>query len=174
MGSSRKVGELMCGILGYKGKRNGSAQLVFDGLKKLEYRGYDSWGVATANGKIKVFKKVGKIGSNELPEMPNATIAISHTRWATHGGVTEANSHPHQSCDGKIAVVHNGIIENYIEIKNRLIGKGHNFTSQTNTEIIPHLIEDYMKQGLDFKTAVMAALKHLEGSYAIAAICSDA
>lgn len=164
----------MCGITGYKGKNGKNAELVFNGLKKLEYRGYDSWGVATPTSSgIKVHKKVGKIGSMNLPEMPKSDLAIAHTRWATHGGVTENNAHPHLSCDSKIAVVHNGIIENYTEIKNRLVGKGHAFASQTDTEVIPHLIEDYMNSGLDFKTSVMSALKHLEGSYAIVAICSD-
>ena len=158
----------MCGIIGYKGFRDAN-ELAIKGLKKLEYRGYDSWGVALKHGdKLTVIKKVGKIGEEceNCFLIKDAKIAIGHTRWATHGQVTETNAHPHLSSNKDIAVVHNGIIENYEVLKNELIEKGYSFTSQTDTEVIPHLIDDYNKYN-DFEKAVSLALKRLEGTFAV-------
>jgi len=162
----------MCGIVGYVGKGNG-AEVVVDGLKRLEYRGYDSWGVAIPNDdKILVHKQVGKIGGFNLKDAPELVgqIAIGHTRWATHGGVTEVNSHPHLSADKTIAVVHNGIIENYQEMRAKLEKKGVKFRSQTDTEVIPQAIEIELKKTPDFKKAVRNVLNDLEGSYAVAIV----
>jgi len=166
----------MCGIVGYFGKENG-AKVVVDGLKRLEYRGYDSWGLAAIkNGKLIKHKQVGKIGGFELKkDLPKfeGEICIGHTRWATHGGVTEANSHPHFSCDKKIAVVHNGIVENYQELRADLEKKGHKFASQTDTEVIAHLIEQILKTTKNKVEAVRQTLKKLEGSYALGIIFED-
>lgn len=184
----------MCGIVGYIGKKNG-AEIVVDGLKRLEYRGYDSWGLAAIKeGKLIYHKQVGKIGGFELKrDLPkfSGEITIGHTRWATHGGVTEANSHPHFSCDKKIAVVHNGIVENYQELRASLEKKGHKFLSQTDTEVIAHLIEQELRKPSFAKAsegssgspkansaknkveAVRSSLKKLEGSYALGIIFQD-
>ncbi len=162
----------MCGIFAYKGKRN-ATKTVFEGLKKLEYRGYDSWGMAfKKQGKIQTIKKVGKIAefNKKIPE--NADYAIGHTRWATHGKVNEKNAHPQLSNNKKIAVIHNGIIDNYMKIKNILMGKGYNFKSQTDTEVIPNLIQENMKKS-SFREAVKKSLKTMEGSFAIVAISQD-
>ena len=157
----------MCGIIAYKGPKNG-VEIVLNGLKKLEYRGYDSWGIAVNGKSIQVVKKVGRIGSvslNDLGLKPSH-IAMGHTRWATHGGVTEANAHPHLSNDGKIAVVHNGIVENYQELRDFLIKNGFKFKSQTDTEVIPNFIQ-YCMRSMDFEEAVRCALLKLEGSFAV-------
>lgn len=160
----------MCGIIGYKGNKN-ATEIAIEGLKKLEYRGYDSWGIALKNKEINLIKKVGKIGDfSNVSKLNKSKIAIGHTRWATHGKVTEENAHPHISCDKKIAVVHNGIIENFQELKKEL-EKKHKFVSGTDTEVIPHLIEENMKLG--FEEAVKKTLKRLEGNYAIVAIHQD-
>ena len=133
----------MCGIFGYVGERKDASKLVFEGLKSLEYRGYDSWGVAAVSeGKIFVKKKTGKIGDSNVDTLPKGNIAIGHTRWATHGGVTDLNAHPHLDCRGDIAVIHNGIFENYEEYKKKLISKGHKFISETDTEVIAHMLEE--------------------------------
>lgn len=132
----------MCGIFGYIGYRNNAAKLTFSGLKSLEYRGYDSWGVAIiSNNKIFVKKKAGKIGKANVNDLPNGSIAIGHTRWATHGGVTDINAHPHLDCSAAVAVIHNGIFENYEGFKNKLIKSGHKLKSETDTEVIAHLLE---------------------------------
>jgi len=166
----------MCGIFAYKGPQTNTAELIINGLKKLEYRGYDSWGVALKlleNG-IVVEKNVGKISEVNLkkdnPKLykTKANIAIGHTRWATHGGVTKANAHPHCTEYKSLAIVHNGIIENFEELKKELIKKKHKFSSQTDTETIAHLIEDNLKLG--FEKAFIKAIKKLEGRYAIVAI----
>ncbi len=166
----------MCGIVGYIGKQDG-ANIVFEGLKKLEYRGYDSWGIAIKKGdKLDIHKQVGKIGSFDLKkELPNFSsgIAIGHTRWATHGGVTEINSHPHFSKSKRIAVVHNGIIENYQELRRDLEAKGIQFLSQTDTEVVPHAIELELDKGKTLSDAVKSVLGYLEGNYALAIIDQD-
>jgi len=160
----------MCGIVGYIGKKTAFPMLC-NGLKKLEYRGYDSFGFAVINDKqsLIVEKTIGKISDSKINIKEKASIGIAHTRWATHGGVTEDNAHPHTSCDNKTAIVHNGIIENYESIKEELISKGHEFKSNTDTEVIPHLIEELLEKN-NFKDAVFKTANKLEGSYAFLAI----
>ena len=164
----------MCGIVGYFGNKQATDFLV-EGLSKLEYRGYDSAGVAViSDGKIEVKKQKGRLSNLEesLKETPiNGTIGIGHTRWATHGAPSDTNSHPHLSSKGDIAVVHNGIIENYIELREFLKDKGCNFISETDTEVIPNLIQYYYEGDL-FK-AVVRATKDLQGSFAIGVISND-
>ncbi|MFX1273914.1 MAG: glutamine--fructose-6-phosphate transaminase (isomerizing) [Promethearchaeota archaeon] len=165
----------MCGIFGIVTNQNISiGKIVLDGIKRLEYRGYDSCGIVSLdNGKLYIKKDSGKISEihkkRKLDDFPGK-LALAHTRWATHGAPTKINSHPHVDCSGKIAIIHNGIIENFIELKDYLISKGHEFKSETDTEIIPHLIEDLMKEGLDFQSAVFKALKKCIGAYGVA-IC---
>lgn len=164
----------MCGIFAYKGNRDNAAEIVIEGLKKLEYRGYDSWGIAYKNkAGIVVEKRVGKIGELDLEtiSLPTSNVAIGHTRWATHGGVTEKNAHPHCNEDHSIVVVHNGIIENFRELKDRLIEKGHKFQSETDTEVVAHLVEEYMEEG--FEEAVKKAVKELKGRYAVLVMSKD-
>jgi glucosamine--fructose-6-phosphate aminotransferase (isomerizing) len=145
---------------------------VIEGLKHLEYRGYDSWGVACkVGGTIEIAKDVGKISVVDSSRfLRKCSLAIAHTRWATHGGVTPENAHPHQSCDGQIAVIHNGIIENYEALRAELKARGHTFRTPTDTEVIPHLIEEEMKSGVDFAHAVRQACLKFEGRYAILAM----
>lgn len=163
----------MCGIIGYIGKKE-AAPIVLDGLKRLEYRGYDSAGIASINkNKIIVKKGIGKI-ENVFPNLASVSnlsgkIAIGHTRWATHGRVTLENAHPHLSNDGKIAVVHNGIIENFQELRKFLTEKGFVFYSETDTEVIPNLIQLYMSQKKNFVDAFKKTIEKLKGSYAILA-----
>ncbi|OGM20398.1 hypothetical protein A2714_01630 [Candidatus Woesebacteria bacterium RIFCSPHIGHO2_01_FULL_38_9] len=160
----------MCGIFGYIGKKINAGEIVFEGLKFLEYRGYDSWGVAVMpsevnpkkNSEIFIEKKAGKIGTSTISDMPRANISFGHTRWATHGKVTTINAHPHLDCTKRIALVHNGIIENYEEIKRKLIKKGHKFISETDSEVAVHLIEDYMKS-MDIESATRHAFLEFEG-----------
>lgn len=158
----------MCGILGYYGLRNGTP-IVHEGLKALAYRGYDSWGIAVHNNNsITIQKGVGDITKTN-PIILQSNKVMGHTRWATHGGVTETNAHPHTNSDKTISVVHNGIIENYEELKKELQKKGYNFASQTDTEVIPHLIDYNIKQGQTFEQAFRNTIKTLHGSYAILA-----
>ena len=168
----------MCGIVGYIGKR-AAIEILIDGLKRLEYRGYDSAGIAyhTTNG-IKTVKAKGKIAElesnlKEINDCPNTGIA--HTRWATHGEPSQGNAHPHTDCTGKIAVVHNGIIENYRTLRQYLSEKGHKFTTDTDTEVIAHLIEDIYNGGneMPFWKAVRSALLEIEGTYGIAVLFED-
>ncbi len=166
----------MCGIVGFCGKRV-AAPIVFDGLKRVEYRGYDSAGIATStNGKLAVKKDVGSLdevnGKYALSEM-SGNMAIGHTRWCTHGAATLKNAHPHCDCTGTIAVVHNGIIENYQELRQQLIGRGHRFVSETDTEVIPHLIEEEMKVRHSLGEAVVKIMSKLDGYYAFLAISSQ-
>lgn len=162
----------MCGIIGYMGLRP-AAPILFNGLKHLEYRGYDSAGIVTAASAFHFKKDVGKVDEinvkHNLLDLPG-NIGIAHTRWATHGGVTQQNAHPHFSNNGKIAVVHNGIIENYQELRKLLQAEGFSFYSETDTEVIPNLIELEMHSGKSFEQAVVSALEKLEGYYAIVAM----
>ncbi|MBW2980376.1 glutamine--fructose-6-phosphate transaminase (isomerizing) [Candidatus Woesearchaeota archaeon] len=164
----------MCGIVGYIGGKN-AAPILLKGLKNLEYRGYDSAGIGTVSEKkVLIEKDIGKIDEVEKKvnlSVIEGNIGIAHSRWATHGAVTKENAHPHTDCSDKISIVHNGIIENYDELKKKLIEHDHKFKSETDTEVIVHLIEDYYKG--DIREAVIKALKHLEGSYALGIICSE-
>ena len=168
----------MCGIFGCILKEGNAAPLIHSSLKRLEYRGYDSVGIATiSNGKIFIKKDSGKIDEVHkivnLDDMPGS-IGIGHTRWATHGAPLKVNSHPHTDCTGEIVVVHNGIIENFMELKAELQNLGHTFVSKTDTEVMPHLIEETLKQNLNLtlQQAVLASLKRIDGSYAFAVISS--
>ncbi|QQG40456.1 MAG: glutamine--fructose-6-phosphate transaminase (isomerizing) [Candidatus Levyibacteriota bacterium] len=160
----------MCGIFGYVGFKSNAAQIALEGLKLLEYRGYDSWGVAVKLGKkLVVEKHIGKITLAKT-ELPKSSLGIGHTRWATHGGVTITNAHPHLDCSGEIAVVHNGIVENFEDLKHELVAKGHDFKSGTDTEVIAHLIEDYIgkERSLQgFASSVRDAFNRLKGLSAI-------
>lgn len=161
----------MCGIVGYIGKRN-ALPIVIEALKRLEYRGYDSSGTALIHkGELDVYKKQGKIIELErsLPE-PNkcsGTIAIAHTRWATHGEPSEINAHPHLDCKGEIAIVHNGIIENHKLLMEKLVELGHKFVSQTDTEVVVHLIEQFLTTEPTLEDAVREAMKRVEGTYGL-------
>lgn len=159
----------MCGIFGYVGKKTNAASIVLAGLKRLEYRGYDSWGIAAVSKKIFVKKKTGKIGNATVDELPKSTLAFGHTRWATHGGVTDENAHPHLDCSGTIAIIHNGIFENYEEVKKKLLALGHKFRSETDTEVAVHLIEEYTKSMI-FTKAVQKAFNDMKGLNAIIAL----
>lgn len=162
----------MCGIFGYIGKRTDAAEMAVEGLKSLEYRGYDSWGVAWKDhGRLAIEKRIGKISGVDGKSLcENTALAIGHTRWATHGGVTVANAHPHMNEDQTIAVVHNGIVENYQQLRDELKAKGHIFLSETDTEIIPHLIEEHLKETNDFAHAVRLACRQFTGRYALLAV----
>jgi len=159
----------MCGIFGFTSSQKHKSSLVFDGLKSLEYRGYDSWGiVADTPEKLVDEKHLGKITSS--PEnIPESTISIGHTRWATHGGITLANCHPHFDCSHNIALVHNGIVENHQQLRSQLQNQGHKFTTETDTEVIVHLIEEYAKNN-SFSDSVRLAFLDLQGLNAIAVI----
>ncbi|GBG55939.1 glutamine--fructose-6-phosphate aminotransferase [isomerizing] [Sporomusaceae bacterium FL31] len=158
----------MCGIVGYIGP-NEAAPFLIEGLTKLEYRGYDSAGIAVFDGnRINVEKSVGRLGILEKKiesHQPQGHIGIGHTRWATHGRPSDVNSHPHTDCSGKFVVVHNGIIENYLTLKEQLIEKGHVFTSETDTEVVAHLVEEYYTG--DLEAAVKKVLSVIEGSYSL-------
>ncbi len=163
----------MCGIVGYIGK-NKALPILLNGLKKLEYRGYDSAGVAVFGENPKVFKSLGKIKELEKKiggQKIEGTVGIAHTRWATHGKPSEVNAHPHTDCKGKIQVVHNGIIENYVELKEKLKKKGHKFRSQTDSEVIPHLIEDLYKG--DLTETFKEVLQIIKGAYGIVVFSKD-
>ena len=159
----------MCGIVGYVGDRQ-AAEFLLDGLSKLEYRGYDSAGIAVYDGEnIRVEKSVGRLAALRdkiKGNIPVGNLGIGHTRWATHGRPSDVNSHPHTDCHGDFAIVHNGIIENYLSLKEELIAKGHVFKSETDTEVVVHLLEEVYNG--DFIAAVRAVLERIEGSYALA------
>lgn len=165
----------MCSIIGYNGQLIEAAPLLVESLKKMEYRGYDSVGIATINnGNILISKGVGKVAevdkNLELNKLPGQ-VGIGHTRWATHGGVSDKNAHPHFSCSYDIAVVHNGIIDNYHELKEELTGEGHIFKSQTDSEVIPHLLEKHLKEfNFDYEKALIETCKTLQGSFAFVAV----
>ncbi|MEX1995918.1 MAG: glutamine--fructose-6-phosphate transaminase (isomerizing), partial [Nitrosopumilaceae archaeon] len=163
----------MCSIIGYLGE-NSAAPVIVKGLKRMEYRGYDSVGVATFSGnQILVRKGVGKVAEvNNTVKLDalSGTVGIGHTRWATHGGVTETNAHPHQSSSGEVAIVHNGIIENYLELKKELQQKGYTFKSETDSEIIANLLQYNFDQTKDIKKSMMQTVSKLRGNYAFAAV----
>lgn len=166
----------MCGIVGAVAERN-IVPILVEGLRRLEYRGYDSAGVAVlgADNTIGLCRTVGKVAELEekLERSPlNGRLGVAHTRWATHGGVTETNAHPHLS-GSRVAVIHNGIIENFAEIKAELIEKGYEFKSETDTEVSAHLVHDYLKQGMDLLSAVGEAVKRFEGAYALLVIDNE-
>jgi glucosamine--fructose-6-phosphate aminotransferase (isomerizing) len=167
----------MCGIVSYYGKKD-SVPFLINGLRRLEYRGYDSAGIALMkDGIITSIKKAGKVDEldKKIKESPvNGSIGIAHTRWATHGEPNDINAHPHQDKTGKIFLIHNGIIENYATLKEVLVRKGFQFTSETDTEVLVNLISDiYYADGLNFEQAVEAALNQVVGTYGIVAFCSD-
>ena len=171
----------MCGIVGYVG-RDRAGSVMLDGLKRLEYRGYDSAGMAIMNDeRLETTRRTGRVAEleNALGDTPGGKLGISHTRWATHGDVTEANAHPHVSSDEKIAVVHNGVIENYLGMRKFLIDKGYTFQSETDTEALANLIAYHYKkepkiEGKNrFLESVRKSLRHVEGTYGIAVICTD-
>lgn len=162
----------MCGIFAYHGHRKNAPELVVEGLKLLEYRGYDSWGIAyKTDTDIEILKKVGKISEfdTKKEKLPKATLAIGHTRWATHGGVNQKNAHPHFTEEKDIVLIHNGIFENYLEIKKYLKKQGHKFKSETDTEVIAHLIEEHMKTHT-FEESIKLATKEIVGRYALVII----
>lgn len=163
----------MCGIMGYIGVSN-AVPVIIDGLSKLEYRGYDSAGIAMyKDGNLEIIKKKGRLTEmvDALGEFPVTDLGIGHTRWATHGVPSDANAHPHADCSGRIALVHNGIIENYATLRKELMLEGHDFISETDTEVLVHLIEKYYKGSLE--EAVRKALPCVKGSFAIAVISAD-
>ena len=166
---------LMCGIVAKIGRENATETLL-SSLENLEYRGYDSAGIAVQNGSgVKVHKTSGEVSDlkSELDSRPHGNMGIGHTRWSTHGPPTDENAHPHTDSAGDVAVVHNGVIENYDDLKTQLQERGHEFESDTDTEVIPHLIDEYRAETDDTETAVRRAVADLEGSYAIAAIVDD-
>src|SRR5207302_10455784 len=172
----------MCGIVGYVGQKS-VVPIIIEGLRKLEYRGYDSAGIAVAgNGNgLQVRRAEGKLRNLEeaIRLKPlTGTYGIGHTRWATHGRPTEKNAHPHRDCTGRIVVVHNGIVENYLPLKRKLIEEGHRFTTETDTEVIAHLVEKYfLKTGNGHRPpledAVRKAVKELTGVFALSVIAAD-
>jgi glucosamine--fructose-6-phosphate aminotransferase (isomerizing) len=167
----------MCGIVGYVGNKQ-VVPLIIDGLRKLEYRGYDSAGIAVVDEshQLKIRRAEGKLRNLEevLRQQPlDGTYGVGHTRWATHGRPTEENAHPHRDCSGRVVVVHNGIIENYLELKDDLRKKDHNFVTETDTEIVAHLIEEHLKQGNNFEQAVRETVSELRGIFALSMLSAD-
>src|SRR5688500_704226 len=163
----------MCGIVGYTGHRE-AYPVILKGLKRLEYRGYDSSGVALLNEGLKVYKKKGKVAELEeslIGKDVHSGSGIGHTRWATHGEPSDRNAHPHTSSNGKLAMIHNGIIENYNLLKHELINKGYSFTSDTDTEVLLKFIEDIQQNNnVGLEEAVRIALKRVVGAYVIVLI----
>jgi len=165
----------MCGIFGYKGIQNNAGEIVIEGLKRLDYRGYDSWGVGVATGTdIKVIKDIGKIGDvADFAKLPPSHFAIAHTRWATTGSVTKINAHPHLSSDKSFALAQNGIVENFEELKEELQNKNYKFISETDTEVIVRLIEEEQKSHKSFMMAMRSAFLRLHGRNTIIVLCQD-
>src|SRR6266542_4477416 len=172
----------MCGIVGYVGPRN-AAPIILNGLRRLEYRGYDSSGIALVRDDcIQVERAVGKLDNLATrlsfqfgsPEAEGVNqVGVGHTRWATHGPPSERNAHPHASMDGKVAVVHNGIIENFLELKRELQAEGVVFNSDTDTEVIVHMVDRYMRAGKSLEQAAHATIKQLRGSQAVVLISAN-
>jgi glutamine---fructose-6-phosphate transaminase (isomerizing) len=166
----------MCGIVGYVGKRD-AVGVLLDGLRRLEYRGYDSAGLAVqAEGRLEIRRAAGRIGqlSHLVEREPmRGSTGLGHTRWATHGRPSDANAHPHADCTGRLVVVHNGIVENYLELRTELIAEGHRFSSETDTEVMAHLIERCQADGADLVSAVRAALRKVRGAYAFCMLSAD-
>src|SRR5581483_2265571 len=166
----------MCGIVGYTGPRE-AYHIVINGLKRLEYRGYDSTGVALLNHNLKVYKKKGRVADLEnavIGRDLHAHTGMGHTRWATHGEPSDRNAHPHKSTSGKLAMIHNGIIENYALIKKDLLNKGYTFSSDTDTEVLLNFIEDIkINNKCSLEEAVRIALKRITGAYCILLIDED-
>src|SRR3954469_3038027 len=166
----------MCGIVGYIGHRD-AYPIIIKGLHRLEYRGYDSAGVALMDDDLKVYKKTGKV--SDLEDFVKGlklegSLGMGHTRWATHGAPSDRNSHPHSSGDRKLTIIHNGIIENYGVIKETLLAKGHTFKSDTDTEVLIHLVEHIINEtGVDLREAVRIALNRVIGAYAIVIMSAD-
>jgi len=166
----------MCGIVGYVGKRP-AVEVVMEGLRRLEYRGYDSAGVAVLDGELAVERKAGKLGNleKEIAERPmSGGTGIGQTRWATHGAPTDRNAHPHRSCDGAVAVVHNGIIENFAALRTALEGRGHELASDTDTEVVAHLLEERWGETGDLVASMRAVCGELEGAFTLVAVHRDA
>jgi glucosamine--fructose-6-phosphate aminotransferase (isomerizing) len=163
----------VCGIVGYIGRRQ-AAPLILEGLKKLEYRGYDSFGIATRESHLEIEKHKGRISEYSGAILLRGTTGIGHTRWATHGIPNDINAHPHTDCTGRIALVHNGIIENFVELKKGLVARGHTFRSETDTEVIVHLVEEQFAKTADLLSAVRDALPILKGTYALLVIATGA
>jgi len=174
----------MCGIVGYVGPRE-ATPIIVEGLKRLEYRGYDSAGLAVIqdaasstyvrSGCIEVRRDVGKLANLErmLAESPvRGNIGIGHTRWATHGAPSSRNAHPHVDCRGEVVVIHNGIVENFLSLRQELTAEGHRFTSETDTETIPHLVEKYLAESGDLEEAVRRALGRIKGAHAVVVMSS--
>ncbi|MGB5344979.1 MAG: class II glutamine amidotransferase, partial [Woeseia sp.] len=160
----------MCGIVGAIAERN-IVPILVEGLRRLEYRGYDSAGVAVlqGDGNIGLCRTVGKVAEldEKLEKSPlNGRLGVAHTRWATHGGVTEANAHPHMS-GNRVAVIHNGVIENFQPIKDEMLAKGYEFHSETDTEVAAHLVHDFLKSGVDLVEALRLSVQRFEGAYAL-------
>src|SRR2546427_6980600 len=154
----------MCGIVGYVGPRS-ATDVILDGLQRLEYRGYDSAGLAVLNGHgLEIRRHPGKIRGLETlvrTQPLSGGVGLGHTRWATHGRPSEENAHPHADCSGSLVVVHNGIIENYLSLKERLLAEGHRFRSETDTEVVAHLVERQLKTGADLLEATKTALQQI-------------
>jgi len=173
----------MCGIVGYVGRKK-VVPVIIEGLRRLEYRGYDSAGIAVGGPNtalLEVCRAPGKMGNLEevLREKPlDGTFGIGHTRWATHGRPTEENAHPHRDCSGRIVVVHNGIVENYLALKRELTAQGHKFVTETDTEVIAHLIEQIQKEAgaegapITLEDAVRRSVKRLTGAFALGILSS--
>src|SRR5919109_901868 len=168
----------MCGIVGYIGEKS-AVGIIVEGLKRLEYRGYDSAGVAvlSAGGALQVRRAAGKMKVLEgiLRERPvTGSLGIGHTRWATHGRPSDDNAHPHTDCTGSLVVVHNGIMENYLEVKERLLAEGHTFRSETDTEVLAHLVEHHLTSARRLDRAVKLALDEYRGNYAVGVVSTAA
>ena len=166
----------MCGIVGYVGPDE-ALPIVLEGLRRLEYRGYDSSGVAVLDGSLTVVKRAGKlaelVAALDVDGHPGGTVAMGHTRWATHGAPTDRNAHPHLDCSGTVSVIHNGIIENFQQLRGRLEKDGHTLTSETDTELVAHLVEERLREGQSLVEAVRSTVKELEGAYSLVVLSSE-